>query len=71
MKRLARLALELLVITGGRGAIVIGLVVRALAEGRTVVWPLDGIGTGIARLREHSPLTFAHIETRLAALKGD
>ena len=35
-----------------------------------IVWPLDGIGTGLADLQRRSPTTFNHIQTRLAALKG-
>lgn len=39
-----------------------------VSAGRIVVWPTDGIGTGLSRLPEFAPLTFEHIEAKLAAL---
>ena len=39
-------------------------VVAALLLGQEVVLPLDGIGTGIAQLRERSPGTFEHLQIR-------
>lgn len=45
-------------------------VVAALLRGRPVVLPLDGIGTGIARLPETSPLTFEHLRRRWRQLAG-
>lgn len=35
----------------------------ALKAGHDVYWPEDGIGTGLARLRESAPGIFAFIET--------
>jgi hypothetical protein len=43
-------------------------VVRHLLLGRNVVWPRDGIGTGLARLHVASPSTLNHIGTRLQQL---
>ena len=42
---------------------------EALRAGRTVIFPLDGIGTGIADLQRRSPITFAHLQARVAELK--
>lgn len=36
--------------------------------GGVVVWPADGIGTGLASLPDKAPSTFEHIEQKLAAL---
>lgn len=41
---------------------------RHLCLGGIVVWPSDGIGTGLAGLPIHAPSTFAHISAKLAAL---
>lgn len=41
----------------------------ALRKGRTVVWPADGIGTGLAKLPETAPLTLAFIEHMATSLK--
>lgn len=35
------------------------------AKGKTVVIPSMGIGTGLAQLKERSPLIFAYIQNRL------
>lgn len=43
---------------------------EALRAGRVVVFPLDGIGTGLAALEHHSPTTFAHLQRRVAELKS-
>lgn len=43
-------------------------VALAIREGRIVVFPLDGIGTGLADLKNQSPTTFKHLTARLAAL---
>lgn len=43
----------------------------ALREGRIVVFPIDGIGTGLADLENRSPLTFAHLLKRVAQLKQE
>lgn len=37
-------------------------------RGGIVVWPTDGIGTGLARLPELAPTTYDYIEAKLAAL---
>jgi hypothetical protein len=42
---------------------------EALRQGRIVVFPLDGVGTGIADLATRSPTTFAHLQQRIEALK--
>lgn len=42
----------------------------ALRAGRTVVFPLDGIGTGLADLARRSPTTFNHLQARVAELKA-
>ena len=39
-----------------------------VAKGGHVVYPLDGIGTGLAHLRESAPLTFDHLQKRIAEL---
>lgn len=44
-------------------------VVKALFYGKPVVWPLYGIGTGLARLSDASPSTFNHLLTRLIQLE--
>lgn len=41
---------------------------EALKAGKVVVWPADGIGTGLARLREAAPSTLEYLEFKLAAL---
>lgn len=45
-----------------------GPVLAALLQGKTVVWPADGIGTGIARLPELAPLTLLFITTLIDSL---
>ena len=42
---------------------------EALRQGRIVVWPSEGIGTGLAGLEKASPTTFAHINKQLEELK--
>jgi hypothetical protein len=41
----------------------------ALQQGKTVVWPSDGIGTGIAQLPARAPLTLLFITTLIDSLK--
>ncbi len=41
----------------------------ALTVGRTIVFPLDGVGTGLARLRENAPDTFRHLQNKISELK--
>jgi len=38
--------------------------------GGVVVWPADGIGTGLSALPEFAPRTLEHIEKRLAELQA-
>ena len=38
--------------------------------GRTIVFPLDGIGTGLSELERRSPTTFGHLICRVDALKS-
>ncbi len=44
-------------------------VLAALQQSRTVVWPEDGIGTGIAGLPARAPLTLRFIHTLIESLK--
>lgn len=44
-------------------------VLGLLRQGRFIIFPLDGIGTGLADLARRSPTTFAHLETRIDQLK--
>lgn len=37
-------------------------------RGGVVIWPADGIGTGLAGLERHAPSTLEHIHNKLAAL---
>jgi hypothetical protein len=39
-----------------------------LKKGGLVVFPADGIGTGLSRMPELAPTTFAYLEEKLAAL---
>lgn len=43
-------------------------VFTALRDGKTVVWPADGIGTGIAQLPTRAPHTLRFISSVIAAL---
>lgn len=40
-----------------------------LVEGGVVVWPTDGIGTGLSMMPERAPTTFAYLEEKLASLQ--
>lgn len=42
---------------------------EASKSGRTIIWPLDGIGTGLARLETHAPLIWADIDNLRAAIQ--
>ena len=44
-------------------------VFRALLRGQVVVWPADGIGTGIAQLATRAPETLHFINTIIDSLK--
>lgn len=39
-----------------------------IKNGGFVIWPADGIGTGLARLPDMAPSTFSYLEEKLAAL---
>lgn len=43
----------------------------ALADGRDVVIPADGVGTGLAELPRRAPKIAAYIERRIAALESE
>jgi len=40
-----------------------------IPKGKTIVIPKDGLGTGLASLKEKAPETFAHIRNKLTELK--
>lgn len=42
---------------------------KALKEGKTVIWPMDSIGTGIADLKARAPATFEFIRMQLRVLQ--
>ena len=42
---------------------------EASKNGRTIIWPLDGIGTGLARLEKHAPSIWADIDNLRAAIE--
>ena len=44
------------------------LLENAIAEGRAIVWPEDGIGTGLAELETRAPEIWAKLQRRLADL---
>lgn len=44
-------------------------VFEALQSGRTVIFPLDGIGTGLADLERRSPTTFAYLKSGIERMK--
>lgn len=44
-------------------------VFQALRDGKIVVFPLDGIGTGLADLKHQSPTTFAYLQTKIEQMK--
>lgn len=39
-----------------------------VTKGGIVIWPTDGIGTGLAQLPQLAPTTFEYLEAKLAAL---
>lgn len=39
-----------------------------LKEGGVVIWPRDGIGTGLSRMPELAPTSFNHLQNKFAAL---
>jgi len=42
---------------------------EALRAGRDVVFPADGVGTGLADLATRSPATFNHLQARIEVLR--
>ena len=42
-------------------------IAKIVNDGREVVFPKDGIGTGLAKLKEKAPKTFAYLNSRLKA----
>lgn len=40
----------------------LNMLMRASQDGRTIIWPLDGIGTGLARLEQRAPAIWNDIE---------
>lgn len=44
------------------------IIEQLLDEGKTVVWPVKGIGTGLSKLDESAPKIFADINDRFEAL---
>lgn len=47
-----------------------GHVLEYLKNGGTVVWPADGIGTGLANLKQNAPKTLEFIESIISNLKS-
>lgn len=45
-------------------------VFERLHDGGSVVFPLDGIGSGLADLERQSPATWAHLQHRITELKN-
>ncbi len=48
----------------------IGSLYDAARAGRTIIWPLDGIGTGLARLEQKAPNIWTQIENVRAWLEN-
>jgi hypothetical protein len=42
---------------------------EASQRGRTIIWPLDGIGTGLARLEKSAPSIWSDIDNLRAAIQ--
>lgn len=42
----------------------------AKLAGQLIIFPLDGIGTGLAQLEVRAPSTFAHLQRRIEELKS-
>jgi hypothetical protein len=41
-----------------------------LVAGGVVIWPSDGIGTGLSRMPDFAPTTFEYLESKLAAMQA-
>lgn len=48
----------------------INLIIRAIREGKTVVFPSAGVGTGLAKLQEKAPRTYEFLQKTLKALEA-
>ncbi len=46
-------------------AVIDGDIAKIKATGKTVVFPKDGLGTGLAKLKEKAPKTYAYLKQRL------
>ena len=46
-----------------------GQLVMHISNGRDIVWPTDGVGTGLAQLPQRAPLIWEYIETGRKALE--
>lgn len=46
------------------------LIINEIKKGKTIVLPLNGIGTGLAKLKEKAPKTFAFLQSTLKALES-
>ena len=46
-------------------AVIDGDIAKIKATGKTVVFPKDGLGTGLAKLKEKAPQTYAYLKQRL------
>lgn len=44
---------------------------RHLVSGGRVVWPLDGVGTGLADLQRRAPLIWKYLEVRRRLLESE
>lgn len=42
---------------------------EAIADGKIVIFPEDGIGTGIAEMDQRAPATFRHLQIQIAMMK--
>lgn len=40
-----------------------------LVSGGVVIWPADGLGTGLSALDKHAPTTLEYLETKVLALR--
>lgn len=45
-------------------------ILAAISEGKTIVWPQDGIGTGLADLKSCAPRIWAELQKMVTSLGG-
>lgn len=45
-------------------------IAEAMDNGQTVVWPANGIGTGLAELKKRAPKIWRELQGRIATLQG-